>query len=497
MPHPLGVPSSAPDQALRALAEFRTAVYRCFGRWADTLFELVDALAGGGRVGSVAELTFEPVLRRGHGSVYQALEHGQVHPAAAGTLLAGQVRPGRVLLLGVDSSKFPRPDTRYVPDIGMQYAAERDHTGGSPAVPGWSMQWACQVGLDTGPGAASPATGGAGGVGRGSWGLPVDVRRIGTADNANEVTAAQITDVTTRLHAAGTATAGVPLVFLLDARYCPIYLTQHRPDSAQLLVRLRSDRVFFARPPAKRPGTPGRARKHGPRFALDEPDTWPAPDAEHTTTTSAGAGAGGTVRTRAWHHYHPEPRQRRKWTGTDIIEGTLIRQDHTTPAGRTQVWWLWWAGPPGSFDLPMLAEAYQHRYTIEHVFRFAKQDLGWTRHTPLDPDQAERWTWLVALALAQLHLARPLAADRRLPWEQPCHPDRLSPRRVRRVFRHTVAALPTPARAPKPARPGPGRPKGSTNKNPRTRQPVIKKGRPANTGHPKGHNPNATTKPKT
>jgi hypothetical protein len=373
----------------------------------------------------------------------------------------------------------------------MQYAAERDHTGGSPAVPGWSMQWVCQVGLDTGP--SQDGTGGSGGSGRGSWALPVDVRRVGTAGNANEVAAAQIADVAGHVHAAGTATGGVPLVFLLDTGYCPIYLTQHRPPDAQLLVRLRGDRVFFARPPAKPPGTPGRARKHGPRFALDEPDTWGRPDAEHTTTTPHGA----TVWTRAWHHYHPEPRQRRKWQGTDIVEGTLIRREQTTPGGRTQVWWLWWAGPPGSFDLPMLAKVYPHRYTIEHTFRFAKQDLGWTRHTPIQPDQAERWTWLVALALAQLHLARPLAADRRLPWEKPCDPARLSPRRVRRVFRHAVAGLPSPARAPKPARPGPGRPKGSTNKNQRPRQPVIKKGRPANTGHPKGRSPKATTAPKT
>ena len=84
MPHPLGVVSSDPDYDLRMLAAFRDQLYRCFGRWADTLFELVDALAGTTRpIRSVAELMFEPVLRRGWGSLYQALQHGVVDMAAA------------------------------------------------------------------------------------------------------------------------------------------------------------------------------------------------------------------------------------------------------------------------------------------------------------------------------------------------------------------------------------------------------------------------------
>lgn len=464
---------------LARLAEFRDGVNGCFGRWADTLFELTDALAGARRpIRSVAELMFEPVSRRGWGSLYQALEHGQVDVAVARDLLARYVR---VLVAGpvmfaVDVSKMPRPDTRVVADVGMQYAAERDRHGGVPAVPGWAMQQVVQVAV----------TGGSVFGGKDSWSVPMDVRRVGTGDNANEIAAAQIRDLTCRL-VGQLATAGVPALFLLDVGYCPIYLTQHRPDGAQILVRLRGDRVFFGRPGPRPPGKVGRSRKHGDRFALDEPDTWGQPDAQQTVTRADGA----TVWTRAWHHKHPEPRPRRKWEGTDVVEGTLIRREQTHPSGRVQVWWLWWAGPPDTFDLATLADAYEHRFTCEHGFRYRKQDLFWTGHTPLDPDQAERWSWIVAFAYTQLWLARSLVADLRLPWEKPCSPDRLSPRRVRRGFRLVTASLPTPARPPKPSRPGPGRPKGSKNKHPRTRQPVIKKGRPDNTGHRKGRSPRA------
>jgi hypothetical protein len=76
---------------------------------------------------------------------------------------------------------------------------------------------------------------------------------------------------------------------------------------------------------------------------------------------------------------------------------------------------------------------------------------------------------IVIAAHAQLLLARPLAADLRRPWEK--HPDParpLAPGRVRRGFRNIRRDLGTPARVPKPSRPGPGRPKGSS-KGPATR----------------------------
>lgn len=472
-----------PDVAgdLERLAGFRQELYGCFGRWADTLFELVDALAGAGRpIRSVAELMFEPVLRRGWGSLYQALERGEVDVVAGRGLLARyvQVSVAGPVMFAVDVSRMPRPDTRVVPDVGMQYAADRDRhrgRGGVPVVPGWAMQWVAQVA--TGP------------AGKDSWAGPVDVRRVGTADNANEIAAVQIGDLAEQLR---TGTGMGPVLFLLDVGYCPIYLTQHLPDGVQILVRLRGDRVFFAPAPPRLAGKPGRPVKHGARFALDEPDTWGEPDAQLVTTVPGGA----RVWTRAWHRRHPEPRPRRKWEGTGIVEGSLIRREMTHPGGHVQVWWLWWAGPADAFDLTVLADAYRHRFTIEHAFRFGKQDLFWTGHTPLDPAQAERWSWIVAFAYTQLRLARPVTADLRLPWEKHLPPDLLTPRRVRRGFRLVTANLPTPAKPPKPSRPGPGRPKGSKNKNPRTRQPLVKKGRPHNTGHPKHRNPKATTTPR-
>lgn len=109
---------------------------------------------------------------------------------------------------------------------------------------------------------------------------------------------------------------------------------------------------------------------------------------------------------------------------------------------------------------------------MEHTFRLLKQTLGWTRPRLRDSEAADRWTWLILAAHARLRLARPLARDLRRPWERPAEPNRLTPARVRRGFRNLWAKTGTPAGAPKPTRPGPGRPLGSKNRQPATRYDV-------------------------
>src|ERR1035437_9091714 len=76
-----------------------------------------------------------------------------------------------------------------------------------------------------------------------------------------------------------------PPLFCFDAGYDAIALTDTLSDvAADIVVRIRDDRVFYtdATPPAA--GTIGRPRRHGDRFRLADPNTWPTPDVESTTT---------------------------------------------------------------------------------------------------------------------------------------------------------------------------------------------------------------------
>jgi hypothetical protein len=81
------------------------------------------------------------------------------------------------------------------------------------------------------------------------------------------------------------------------------------------------------------------------------------------------------------------------------------------------------------------------------------QTLGWTKPRLRSSEAADRWTWLVIAAYAQLRLARPLATDLRRPWEKPTEPNKLTPARVRSGFRDLCTRARSPAAAPKPSCP--------------------------------------------
>ncbi|BBX74880.1 hypothetical protein [Mycobacterium shinjukuense] len=86
-------------------------------------------------------------------------------------------------------------------------------------------------------------------------------------------------------------------------------------------------------------------------------------------------------------------------------------------------------------------------------------------------DLASRsWVWAAMISHVQ-----DLAEDLRRPWEKPAaQPRRLTPARVRQGCRNLRPTTPLPAGAPKPSRPGPGRPPGTKNKQCAARHDVGK-----------------------
>ena len=93
--------------------------------------------------------------------------------------------------------------------------------------------------------------------------VPLDAVRLGPADDAAEVTAAQLREVVERLIAAGHWQPGDPdIIVVLDAGYDLTRLAWLLRDLPVTVTgRLRSDRVIY-RPP--RAGAACRARPHAP-----------------------------------------------------------------------------------------------------------------------------------------------------------------------------------------------------------------------------------------
>ena len=424
---------SGDDRARGLLAAFRGELYRCFATYRDALLELADAvLCKQDRVHMLAELSLEPEHRRGHGALYGAVNCGRVDIARLRWSLACLPLPawddGRIRL-AADVSNWLRPDAATSPDRLFCHCYARGR-GNAQMIPGWPYSVIA---------ALEP--------GRTSWTLPLDAVRLGPADDATAVTAAQVREVAERIIAAGHWRDGDPdILVVFDAGYDLTRLAWLLAGlPVEVLGRLRSDRVMYFPAPPRLPGTNGRPLRHGAAFRLADERILARPRGghrhpDHPVRHRPGRGLGTAAPAAGQPRRLGRPRRR-----------AAGRRGHPHPAVR---------GPPARRPQPRTAvamvltrrtsaaevnrawQAFLRRFDIEHMFRFFKQVLGWTRPKLRDPAAADRWTWIVIACYVQLRLARGLAADIRLPWQRPCPPGRLTPARVRRGFRNIRQTLP-------------------------------------------------------
>jgi hypothetical protein len=443
-------------RARRVLAGFRSGLYRCLTARADELFELADAvLCADGPVRDLAGLSLVAGHRRGHGAVYDALNAGAADIGrlrwAVGCLPLPAWPDGRIRL-AADVSCWLRPDARTSPERLFCHVHGRGRNAGQ-MVPGWPYSFVAALG----PGASS-------------WTAPLDAVRLGRDDDATEVTAAQLREVTRRLAAAGAWKPGDPdIIVVLDCGYDVIRLAWLLADLPLVLcARLRCNRVMYGPPPPKPAGLPGRPREHGDPVRFADPATWTGPSA----TAGADTARYGTVQVAAWNRMHAKLCKDAAWEHhpgkIPVIEGTVIQLRPARLPGYRELKPLWlWASAPhaDSGEITALWQAFLRRFDLEHTFRLFKQVLGWDTPRLRDPAAADRWTWLLIAAYTQLRLAAALAADLRLPWQRPQPPGTMTPARVRRGFRAVRDTVSTPAAPPKPGKPGPGRPKGSANRH--------------------------------
>ena len=344
------------ERARDMLAWFRGELCQCLVKRRDALLELADAvLCRPGRVHMLAELSLEPECRRGHGAVYDAVNAGQVHVARLRRALAALPLPrwddGRIRL-AADVSNWLRPEAVTCPDRLFCHCYARGK-GNAQLIPGWP--YSVVVALEPG---------------RTSWALPLDAVRLGPADDATEVTAAQVREVVGRIIAAGHWREGDPdIVVVFDAGYDLTRLAWLLRDlPAEVLARLRSDRVMYFPAPPRLPGTNGRPLRHGAAFRLADPGTWPAPAAATSTATTRY----GTATAAAWGRLHQQLAARAGWEGHQgelpVIEGTLIRlQVQHLPGDRSpEVLWLWSSRAATSADQVDRAwQAFLRRFDIE------------------------------------------------------------------------------------------------------------------------------------
>jgi hypothetical protein len=288
------LPEDAGAGPLAVLSRFRLDFPACLTARADELSELADAvLCADGPVRSLAGLSLAPEHRRGHGALYDAVNHGGIDIARLRRSLAGLPLPraadGR-LVLAADVSNWLRPGAATSPERLFCHVYGRGK-GQAQMIPGWPYSVIA---------ALEP--------GRTSWTAVLDAVRLGPDDDETEITAAQVRDVVTRLIEAGHWRQGDPgILVIFDAGYDVARLAYLLADlPVELPGRLRSDRVMLLPAPPRQPGTNGRPRKHGRELDLADPAACPAPQITTTTVTSRY----GLAVAQAWDRVHPRAADR-------------------------------------------------------------------------------------------------------------------------------------------------------------------------------------------
>ena len=434
-----------------SLLAFRDCAYQQFSRRADALFEMLDALLTLPSATAPAHMMLLPGFQRRWGSVYDALSAGRITTTGVADLVAQYPLEDGECVYALDASTWMKNDAETCPQRGYYHHHNR-HSAGKPIVAGWSYQWLAQVSFR-----------------HDSWCAPLSVERVEPTDNMHQVAATQIRALLKRRP----QQTALP-IFVFDAGYDAVQLAQLLgEETLGLLVRLKSNRCFYAKPDTGPTG--GHPRWHGDKFAFRDPQTWWEPTMEFLTADPQY----GRVHIQAWPEMHAKPDHhatRGAYQPRPVIPGTLIRITVTKlPKQTRELKPLWlWRHAATLPDLERVWQAYRARFQQEHFFKFAKYHLNWTTPRVRHPHQADRWTQLVLLAYTMLRLARPVVADQRLPWERPLADGKLTPYRVRRALSAVLPQLPHIANAPKPCGRSPGRPK-HVKSGPAPRYPAIKK----------------------
>ena len=260
---------AADVEPLAVLSRFRRDFHACLTARADELSELADAvLCADGPVRDLAGLSRAAEHRRGHGALYDAVNHGRVDIGRLRRSLAGLGLPraadGR-LVLAADVSNWLRPGAATSPERLFCHVYGRGK-GQAQMIPGWPYSVIA---------ALEP--------GRTSWTAVLDAVRLGPDDDETEVTAVQVREVVTRLVAAGHWREGdLRILVAFDAGYDVTRLAWLLADlPVELLGRLRSDRVMWLPAPPRRPRDERPAPQARPRAGPVRPGGVPGPADRH------------------------------------------------------------------------------------------------------------------------------------------------------------------------------------------------------------------------
>ena len=421
------------------LKHIRQQVYASFEQGADALFNLADALLSESQAQSLPELSLSPFFERQWSSVYEALSDGRIDVEQVRAIWVSVRLSERAendpIWIAVDGSNLARPSAPTSADRTIIHLPNLPLVDKAISI-GWTFSTVVLV-----PEQAS------------SWTPILEQQRISSEQTAIEVAIAQ-------LHALKPLFGKRRVIILADRWYgTPEFLRACHELGYSVLIRLKSNRKLY-RVPVRRYKR-GAPPKDGALLQGKRPETHGQADEEWSEEPPEGR----RVHISRWNHLHFQ--QDRE------LDLAVIRVEREAAKGtKRDPRVSWFVMLDQIVPLSQVAQQYRRRFSQEHGYRFLKQELLWTRVHVRTPEQFERWSWLVALVLNQLYLARELGQALHRPWE--CTDRPVTPQQVRRVMPAILLQVGTPARPCQPRGKSPGRAKGFRPK-PAPRFPVVRK----------------------
>jgi hypothetical protein len=419
------------------LKEFRSLAYKLLGAGKDAVMDLMDAVLVTRSVYSFVELSQSPVFTRKWPSVYEAISDCYPHRRGLMKLYINEIPKNHRIILAGDHTAYPRLYAETLKDRTFEHGGKV--IGGKPITLGHgysTIAWIPEM--------------------EGSWALPLRHERITSHDSPLTKAAFQLRQVCHHL--------GVRPISLWDSEYgCAPFLKLTADIPADKILRLRPNRCLWTVPPSCQ-GKKGRPKKHGEKFQLSDPQTWPTPVA----TVELDDPKWGLIEVRHWTRLHFRESAE---ISMDIIliqrKGVKLSADAAKPI---------WLACLLEKMLPLTEfwPLYQKRFNIDHWNKFAKQRLHWTLPKLSTPEQGQSWSDLMPLLTWQLWLARSIVQDNPLSWQKPQPSGRLTPGRVAQAFAAILAVIGTPAIKPKPRGKSNGWPKGK-KRTPKIHYPTVKK----------------------
>ena len=467
--------------AVAQLEKFRQDLYQYFSNRADTLIDLVDALAGNTAARSPAELSLSALFRREYSSVYDAIENlfvvsdpekaaeeRQTQEQELVRLIVGtlpQPQQRKFWLFGIDVTPIPR---RFAETLADRKYIHQPNTlkGNKPVTIGHDASVLAALPEKEQP-TDSP------------WMVPLNVRRVTSDEKPGRVAAEQIrlvvTDENLPFHKALCVNAE-------DSGYSGVPHLGEVADIENLVTvtRLPGNRVVYRQPEPIAEGEQpiGHPTWYGKPFKLEDPETWGPPDETSQTSFTTRKGRTYTVELQGWHDL---VRHGKKDVPMHQYPFTLVRarvlDADGKPIHKREMWLLVIGKRRNELSLVEIWEAYGRRYDLEHFFRFGKQRLLLTAFQTPETQSEENWWQIVQLAYVLLWLSRSVAVNLPNPWERylpQAQNGVASPATAQRDFERIIRQIGTPAAAPKRRGNSLGRRRG-TKMLPRERLAVVKK----------------------